>query len=271
MQLNSRDVPPLLSPDIYSATAYYITTTPMQITLMLNRESFILRFSFRSIMAMQPPSQPIERKPPKELRRWNYDEESRLIHLIEVEDKTYVEAAGILSRSLQAVQHRYSIIRQRDVNAGITWTPELDAAVIDGRRRRLNPKQIGLENDLPEKAVQSRWQALKAMKRVPEDVLDPLRRKKFRDFSPEDDEAILRLYVEGTEDQEIARMLKIEGKSQTEIIRRRKKLVAESSPIYRRLISMHHGHSDKDGTDKETDAQGVAIGGEKYKWMEKEQ
>jgi DNA-directed RNA polymerase specialized sigma24 family protein len=221
-------------------------------------------------MAMQPPSQPIERKPKKELRRWNYDEETRLIHLIETEDKTYAEAAEILSRSLPAVQQRYSLIRQRDVNATITWTPELDAAVIDGQRRRLSSRQIGLEIGLPEKAVQSRWQALKAMKRVPEDVLNPLRRKQVRDFSPEEDEAILRLYVEGKEDKEIAWMLKIKGKSQTEVIRRRQKLVSESSPIYRRLVSMHHGQSDKDGSEKEMDALGMAMGGEKYKWMEEE-
>jgi hypothetical protein len=160
-------------------------------------------------MAMQPPSQPIERKPKKELRRWKYDEETRLIHLIETEDKTYAEAAEILSRSLPAVQQRYSLIRQRDVNATITWTPELDAAVIDGQRRRLSSRQIA-------------W------------------------------------------------MLKIKGKSQTEVIRRRQKLVSESSPIYRRLVSMHHGQSDKDGSEKEMDALGMAMGGEKYKWMEEE-
>ncbi|KAI4955743.1 hypothetical protein J4E91_001604 [Alternaria rosae] len=221
-------------------------------------------------MDTQYPTEPFAPKAPSEKRRWNYDEESQLIRLIRIETKTYEQAAQVLNRSSYAVQHRYAIIRQRDVSATITWTPELDAAVIDGHRRLQKPKAISREMSVPIEAIQSRWQALKIMKKVPQDVIDLQRRKKLRDFTPEDDEAILRLYVEGNEDKEIAQMLKIKGKSQTEIINRRRKLVADSSPIYRRLVSIHNGTWNGNRAKVETEALEVAVGRDKYEWMEEE-
>jgi DNA-directed RNA polymerase specialized sigma24 family protein len=219
-------------------------------------------------MDAQSTRQPLAQKASKEMRRWNYTEESQLIHLLKAENKTYAEAAGILDRSTQAVQQRYSMIRQMDQSAAVTWTAGLDAALIDCRRRKLAPKQIALELNISDQAIQSRWQALKAMKKVPEDVIAGWRRKELRDFTPQEDEAILRLYVEGRDDKDIVEILKIPGKSQTEIVRRRRKLVAESSPIYRRLVSMWHGTWDEDEDNVESDALGMAVGGEKYDWME---
>lgn len=215
-----------------------------------------------------------ELKPPKELRRWNYDEENRLLYLIKVEEKTYKEVATSLNRSIQSIQHRYSIIRQRDESASISWTTELDSAIIDGRRRGLTPNEIAQEINIPEKAIQSRWQALRAAKKVPEDVLDLRRRKPLRDFTPQEDETILNLYVEGHDDKEIAVLADIEGKSQTEIMIRRRKLVAESSPIYRRLIEEqlhqtgkeHHNKKKKKKKEK-IDTLELAVNGQKYGWM----
>ena len=213
-----------------------------------------------------------ELKPPKELRRWNYDEENRLLYLIKVEEKTYKEAATSRNRSIQSVQHRYSIIRQRDESASISWTAELDSAIIDGRRRGLTPNEIAQEINIPEKAIQSRWQALRAAKKVPEDVLDLRRRKPLRDFTPQEDETILNLYVEGHDDKDIAVLAGIEGKSQTEIMIRRRKLVAESSPIYRRLIEEQlHKTGKEDLTYKKKekiDTLESAVNRQKYGWMD---
>ncbi|KAH8644126.1 hypothetical protein IG631_01590 [Alternaria alternata] len=213
-----------------------------------------------------------ELKPPKELRRWNYDEENRLLYLIKVEEKTYKEAATSLNRSIQSVQHRYSIIRQRDESASISWTAELDSAIIDGRRRGLTPNEIAQEINIPEKAIQSRWQALRVAKKVPEDVLDLRRRKPLRDFTPQEDETILNLYVEGHDDKEIAVLAGIEGKSQTEIMIRRRKLVTESSPIYRRLIEEQlHKTGKEDLTYKKKekiDTLESAVNRQKYGWMD---
>ena len=205
-----------------------------------------------------------ELKPPKELRRWNYDEENRLLYLIKVEEKTYKEAATSLNRSIQSVQHRYSIIRQRDESASISWTTELDSAIIDGRRRGLTPNEIAQEINIPEKAIQSRWQALRAAKKVPEDVLDLRRRKPLRDFTPQEDETILNLYVEGHDDKDIAVLAGIEGKS--------RKLVAESYPIYRRLIEEQlHKTGKEDLTYKKKekiDTLESAVNRQKYGWMD---
>ncbi|KAI4664776.1 uncharacterized protein J4E79_003074 [Alternaria viburni] len=214
------------------------------------------------------PSESCPRKAPAEKRRWNYDEESQLIRLIEIETMTYEQAAKVLNRTAHATQHRYAMIRQRDVSATINWTPELDAAVIDGHRRMQKPKAISREMNIPVEAIQSRWQALKVMKKVPQDVIDLQRRKKLCHFTPEDDEAILHLYVEGKEDKELAQMLKIKGKSQTEVINRRRKLVAESSPIYRRLVNVRNRTLEENGVKVEKEALEVAVGRDKYEWME---
>jgi hypothetical protein len=227
----------------------------------------ILFIFFCFIMDAESFRQSVAPKLPKELRRWNYEEENKLLHLIKVENKTYKDTAIALNRSTQSVQHRYSIIQQRDESASITWTSELDTAIIDGRRRGLTPNQIAQEISMPDKAIQSRWQVLRATKRVPEDVLALRRRKEFHDFTPQEDETILRLYVEGKDDKEIAVLADIKEKSPTEIMTRRRKLVTESSPIYRRLVRMWHGTWEEDGNKEEKDALGLAVGGGKYKWM----
>ncbi|CAN9147927.1 unnamed protein product [Alternaria alternata] len=170
----------------------------------INKTTEIVLPIFYLTMDTRSYRQSPELNPPKELRRWNYDEENRLLYLIKVEEKTYKEAATSLNRSIQSVQHRYSIIRQRDESASISWTTELDSAIIDGRRRGLTPNEIAQEINIPEKAIQSRWQALRAAKKVPEDVLDLRRRKPLRDFTPQEDETILNLYVEGHDDKDIA-------------------------------------------------------------------
>ncbi|KAG9192203.1 hypothetical protein G6011_10937 [Alternaria panax] len=214
--------------------------------------------------------QPITPNPPKELRRWNYDEETRLLHLIKVENKTYKEAAIAIHRSTQSVQHRYSIIQQRDESATITWTSKLDAAIIDGRRRGLTLDQIAQEINLPDKAIQSRWQTLRATKKVPEDVLALRRRKPLRDFIPQEDEAILKLYIEGKDDKEIATAVGIEGRrSQTEIITRRRKLVAESSLVYRRLIQEQRQETgiEHSNNKERMDTLELAVSRNKYSWM----
>jgi hypothetical protein len=220
-------------------------------------------------MDAEPHCQPLAPKPHKELRRWNYDEENKLLQLIESENMNYGEAASVLNRSIQSVQHRYSIIRQRDACAAITWTSEIDAAIIDGRRRMLSTNQIAQEINMPEKAIQSRWQALRATKKVPEDVLALRRHKQLRDFSPQEDEAILRLYVQRKDDKEIAALLGTKERTQTEIMTRRRKLVAENSPIYRRLVRMSNKTWEGDGNIEETDALGQALGKSrsKYEWM----
>ncbi|KAJ4365929.1 hypothetical protein N0V83_008551 [Neocucurbitaria cava] len=200
-------------------------------------------------------------RPPAELRRWTKEEEHQLIRLRDQDHKDFKDIGATLNRSKAATQSRYYAIKQRQHSSAIDWTPEHDHTIIDGRRRGLPLKAIATEMQMPPEAVAERWSTLQRLKQVPEDVLVIWRRKGDVNFSPEEDETILKVWMQGPDDEQLVRTVRFEGKSQADIRERRSELVYRHSALYLSMLGVGEG---KEG---ETDALKSALGTPKYGWM----
>lgn len=206
---------------------------------------------------------------PIELRRWSPDEERRAVIFRDQEHKTWHEIGIILDRSRNAVEHCYTVIKQRQHSSVVEWTRDIDNTIIEGRRLGLSLKQISINlstvsdnKKLTSKALGDRWNQLQRDKLVPEEVLAVWRRKTEVVFTPEQDEKILKLCMQGLKDEQLARMVEFKGKSHAAIRERRLKLIDGHSPVYVKLLG-------SEGVKvEESDAFKKALGKPKYGWME---
>jgi hypothetical protein len=205
---------------------------------------------------------PAQPQPPKQLRCWTTSEEHQLIHLRESENKKFEDIAPVLGRTTNAIQNRYSTIKQKQFSSAVDWTPALDASIIDGRRRCLPIREIAKEVKIPHEAISERWNTLRFEKKVPEEVLAIWRRKRDVVFSPKEDEMILQLWMQGKGDEDIVRMVNFKGKSQENVRDRRVELVNGSSLLYLKMLGVGQGRKDENET-----ALSVAIGPKRYGWM----
>ena len=137
----------------------------------------------------------------------------------------------------------------------------LDHAIIELRRQGLVMKAIAAEMQLPVQAVQDRWYTLVRQHQVPADVLALWSRKEEVVWSEEEDEALLKLWLEGNDDDAIGRMLKLEKKSKDDMRTRRVELVRGSSPLYLRML----GGQGMKGTVRT--GMEKALEKKKYAWM----
>lgn len=137
----------------------------------------------------------------------------------------------------------------------------MDERIIDGRRRGLGPREIGAEMDIPGEAVQGRWYELQQMKKVPEDVLAIWKRKGEVEWSGEEDEVVLKAWMEGLSDEELAEKVRFKGKYKCDVRERRRALCKEMGPVYRRVMVMEERKLVPDALEK-------ALGGKKYGWMQ---
>lgn len=202
-----------------------------------------------------------EPRAPIELRRRTPDEDQQLIALRDQDNKKFGDIGNILGRSVKATQSRYASIKQRLRSSFVDWIAENDHAIIDGRRRGLAIKDIADEMQLQKEAVSERWRTLQRQKQVPEDVLAIWRRKGDVVFTPEEDETILKIWMQMRDDEQLVRMAKFKGKSQADIRERRSQLVIGHSPLYQKML----GLGGK--TRGETDALKGALGEPKHSWM----
>ena len=127
-------------------------------------------------------------------RSWTSAEDKRLFELYVIEGRTWVEIGEELNRSSNAVQNRYRKNRMEEEESSQDWTAFMDEQIINGRRCRMTTLQISKGMGLAKEAVQGRWQELRRMNKVPEDVLaiykpEP---KAPVEWSEEEDEAIRR-------------------------------------------------------------------------------
>jgi hypothetical protein len=203
---------------------------------------------------------PLQPRPPKELRRWTVEEEHQLIFLHDTQHKKFTEIAPILNRTPNAINQRYTTIKQRQYSSAIDWTPQLDQFIIEGRRRILSTKDIAAEVKIPVEAVAGRWNTLQREKKVPEDVLALLSTKEDVVFTREEDEMILKLWMQGNDDGQIIQQVMFKGKSEQDVKARRIEL-SYGSPLYLELLGVGKGE------ENETDALKMAVGKPKYGWM----
>ena len=202
--------------------------------------------------------------PPRENRRWTQDEESLLISLRDKEHQRFDTIGVILNRTAAATRGHYTAIKQRQESSSVDWTSEKDNAIIDGRRRGLSTMKIAAYMQLSDHAVAGRWDELQRLKRVPEDVLLIWRHKEHKDFTTEEDEIILDVWMDlNKNDDQLIRSVEFPGRSQLDIRARRVELVNGQSPLYLKRLGM-----DKHKKN-ESNALNVALGPPKYIWMKK--
>lgn len=214
-----------------------------------------------SNMNLVPPAAPVSTPLKEYSRRWSVTEEAHLIYLRDTQYASFDAIAKAMDRSPNAVQNCYRELRQKALAAAITWTPDLDAAIISGRKRHLTCVETAHAMQLAPEAVQERWRYLKANKLVPEDVLAMWQRKEKVEFAEWEDEAILRLWIRGMDDAEIAERLGggdiLVGKRKADIAARRRELT-KGSPLYSKMLDVDQGKADASG----------GLGGKpKYEWQ----
>ncbi|KAF2129892.1 hypothetical protein P153DRAFT_418575 [Dothidotthia symphoricarpi CBS 119687] len=198
---------------------------------------------------------------PLKLRRWTSEDEQMLLNLRDREKKDFTDIAKILNRTTAAAIQHYSVLKQQSEGRFVEWTHAMDEHIINGRRRGLHIKTISVEMKLTAHAVADRWYTLLREKKVPEDVLAIWRRKNDVVFTLEEDEVILRLWIEMEDDEQLVRMVSFRGKSQSDIRERRIELVYGSSPLYQRLLGIG------DGGGNAPHALDKALGKPRYGWM----
>lgn len=199
----------------------------------------------------------------RKLNHWTPTEDQQLLHLRNTVRKPWADIATILSRTSGACQAHYYILKQAREGSFIDWTPTQDEHIVNGRGRGLSIKAIALEMDLTSEAVADRWSHLQRHKLVPEDVLAVWRRKEDVVWSPDQDESIAKMWIQGMEDDEIVHMVKFKGKSQDDVRMRRMELVnGGGGGVYARLLGVGGDRETKEKTALE-----MALGKPKYSWM----
>ena len=137
----------------------------------------------------------------------------------------------------------------------------MDERIIDGRRRGLTPKEIGVEMDIPGEAMQGRWHELQQQKKVSEDVLAIWRKKGEVKWTEKEDEVIIQAWVDGKDEEEIIESVRFEGKYKCDVRERKRLLFREKGPIYRRLMGLDEGKPVLNALEK-------ALGKKKFAWMQ---
>ena len=199
-------------------------------------------------------------QPPATSQRWTPEDDSQLMHLRFTERKTWAEVAAILGRTVHAAQSHYYHLRGNQHSSFENWDATMDEHIIDGRRRGLLPREIGVEMGLPGEAVQGRWYELQQQKKVPEDVLAIWRRKGEVVWTEKEDMAILEAWVDGKNDDEIVKTLAFKEKYECDIRERRRQLCREMGPVYKRLMGMKEEQPVLGALEK-------ALGKKKFAWM----
>lgn len=198
--------------------------------------------------------------PPSTSRRWTPSEDVQLHHLRIIEHMTFPEIAQTLGRTTHAVQGRYYKLQQAQASSFEEWTGSMDDHIINGRRRGLTSREIGVEMNLPGEAVQGRWYELQQLKMVPEDVLTIWRRKEEVTWSEAEDEVILNVWMKGRDEDELVKGVMFEGKYGCDVRERIRVLRREEGPIYRRLMGLEESKPLPHALER-------ALGKKKYAWM----
>ena len=194
-------------------------------------------------------------------RPWTPVEDDLLHHMRFIEHRTWPEVAAALNRSTQAVQARSYQLKIAQSSSFEDWDASMDERIIDGRRRGLTPKEIGVEMDIPGEAMQGRWHELQQQKKVSEDVLAIWRKKGEVKWTEKEDEVIIQAWVDGKDEEEIIESVRFEGKYKCDVRERKRLLFREKGPIYRRLMGLDEGKPVLNALEK-------ALGKKKFAWMQ---
>ncbi len=154
--------------------------------------------------------------------RWTRQEEILLLDLHDNHDVTFPVIAEKLSRKPNAVEHRYLKIKENlKIPKGFVWTNALDRQLIDSRQKAMPIRNIAASMDLPLSLVQRRFTYLRNTNKLPHDVVSMYKRTPKIQFSDQEDEIILRLYIAMTDEEEIFRLTQFPGKTLSSIKARR--------------------------------------------------
>ncbi|KAJ4986871.1 hypothetical protein SVAN01_07676 [Stagonosporopsis vannaccii] len=185
------------------------------------------------------PQQP---SPPFILRRWTPAEDDCLYQLRFIEQHPWSEIASALNRTTNVVTDHHHLLKATEMSSFKEWDAVKDAVkdgqIIDGHIRGLTSRKIGAEMGLPAAAVQGRWTKLLKQHKVPQDLLALSWRRKEVNWSNEDDEAILRAWKDGKDEEDIVQSMKFEGKGKGDTRERCKLLRREKGPVYSRVMDL---------------------------------
>jgi hypothetical protein len=192
---------------------------------------------------------------------WTPSDERHLIDLRDTHNTSWNDIATILSRTAQGCQQHYSNLKQATASSLVTWTPEIDHAIIDGRRRGLSSKDISAELGLWALAVTERWTWLQRKHRVPEDVLALWRKKEQVVFTQDEDESIMKMFIRDMDDEQIYKVCSWKGKHSADVAKRRRQLTGEGAAggLYAKMLGV--------GDEKAKNGLEKAMGKKKYDWI----
>jgi hypothetical protein len=192
---------------------------------------------------------------------WTIVQNHELLRLRDREGKQWAEVASIMRRTQSSCQQHYHLLHQAQEGAMVDWTAPLDAYIIESKRRGLSLPQIAQEMGLRTYAVQGRWNTLLRERKVPDDVVLVCRRKEEVVWSQEEDEAILKLWLKGCDDDSIVRQVNFKNKSKDDVRQRRTRLVNDHTPLYLKMLGLDkEKQAVKNGLEK-------PLGKKKYSWL----
>jgi len=179
--------------------------------------------------------------------RWTPAEEQLLLKLSDVENVSFEVIADKLSRKVDAVERRYEKLKEEaTLPEDFVWTSELDDQIIAGRAKGTTVRDIATEMKLPPGIVQERATVIRKEGKIP--TVASNGKSQRTEWTAEDDEVLLRMYVAMAEEVEIHKTAKLTGKSLSSIrLRRQYHLkgaeVGDPKPsvMYRKLL-MEYGN-----------------------------
>jgi hypothetical protein len=194
-------------------------------------------------------------------KSWLPAEDQQLLHLRNYARKPWAEIATLLSRSVSACKQHYILLKKATTVSSFDWDDSDDDAIIDGMRQGLRIEAIALELDMDPNAVKDRWQYLQRQHLVQDDVLAVRRCKEELVWSTEEDEFILKMYIEMKTDEQIMDAANFKGKSRKDVKARRVHLVyGGGRGTYLRMLGIA-----KDKTQVKTGLE-KAMGKPEYDW-----
>jgi hypothetical protein len=180
--------------------------------------------------------------------RWTTSEQQLLVKLRDVDEMSFEAIADKLSRKVDAVAHRYEKLKEEATLAeDFIWTPELDDQIITGRAKGTTVRDLAGEMSLPLGVVQERVNVIRKEGKIPVNSANQGKGQKI-EWTEEEDEVFLRMYIAMAEEVEIHKTAKLTGKTLSAMRTRktfhlRGSKVGDPNPsvMYRKLL-MEYGN-----------------------------
>ncbi|KAF2685634.1 hypothetical protein K458DRAFT_387596 [Lentithecium fluviatile CBS 122367] len=174
--------------------------------------------------------------------RWTPAEQRRLMELRDDEKVSFEVIATKLSRKVNAVERRYEKLKEeQSLPSDFIWNTERDNQITTGRQKGTTIRELALAMNIPPGVVQDRVTVLRKEGKMPADAAGKGKGKQA-EWTDEDDEVLLRMYIAMADEAEIHKTAGLVRKTLSSIKHRRQlhlrgeSMSPNASQMYRKLL-----------------------------------